>query len=112
MITKEKFNQIIDEVYNNYLDTHHYEPFILDDEMDLSKEAFVKKATNNYGFSFLFGLELNERNLTFEEQIQWVMKYTDVEMENLYITEEVYKPTTPTKLVRLFYKGEEIEVYE
>ncbi len=27
------------------------------------------------------------RELTFEEKIQWVMRYTDVEMENLYITE-------------------------
>lgn len=36
------------------------------------------------------------REMTFEEKVQWVMKNTDVEMENLYITEEVYKPTTPT----------------
>lgn len=34
--------------------------------------------------------------MTWEEQIQWVMKYTDVELENLYIVEEVYKETTPT----------------
>lgn len=108
----EKFQQIIDEVYENYLKTYKDELFILEEEMDLSKEDFIKKAKNNYGFSHLFGLELNERNLTFEEQIQWVMKYTDVEMENLYITEEVYKSTTPTKLVRLFFKGEEVEVYE
>ena len=110
-----KFNsktpQIIDEVYDNYLKTHKDEPFILDDEMDLTKDEFVKKATNNHGFAFLFGFELKERNLTFEEQIQWVMKYTDVEMENLYITEEVYKPTTPTKKIRLLYRGEIIETY-
>jgi hypothetical protein len=37
--------------------------------------------------------------MTWEEQVQWVMKYTDVELENLYIVEEVYKPTTPTKIV-------------
>jgi desulfoferrodoxin (superoxide reductase-like protein) len=34
--------------------------------------------------------------MTWEEQIQWVMKYTNVELENLYIVEEVYKETTPT----------------
>ena len=34
--------------------------------------------------------------MTWEEQVQWVMKYTDVELENLYIVEEVYKETTPT----------------
>jgi thymidylate synthase len=37
------------------------------------------------------------REMTWEEQIQWVMKNTDVEMENLYITEEVYKDTTPKR---------------
>ena len=34
--------------------------------------------------------------MTWEEQVQWVIKYTDVELENLYIVEEVYKETTPT----------------
>ena len=37
--------------------------------------------------------------LTWEERIQWVMKNTDVELENFYIVEEVYKPTTPTHRV-------------
>jgi len=108
----EEFNKIIDEVYNHYLETHQYEPFILQEEMDLSKEDFIKKATNNYGFGQLFGISLNERELSFEEKIQWVMKYTDVELENLAITERVYHKGTPTKVITLFYKGEEIESYE
>jgi len=110
-MSKDRYYQIIDEVYEYYKETHKDEPFILEEEMDLSKEEFVKMSTNNYGFSFLFGLELKERKLTFEEQIQWVMKNTDVEMENFYVTEEVYKPTTPTKEVKLMYRGEIIEIY-
>ena len=43
--------------------------------------------------------ERETRLMTWEEQVQWVMKYTDVELENLYIVEEVYKETTPTKIV-------------
>ena len=43
--------------------------------------------------------ETETRLMTWEEQVQWVMKYTDVEWENLYIVEEVYKETTPTKVV-------------
>jgi hypothetical protein len=43
--------------------------------------------------------ERETRLMTWEEQVQWVMKYTDVEWENLYIVEEVYKDTTPTKIV-------------
>ena len=33
--------------------------------------------------------KISEREMTWEERVQWVMKYTDVEWENLYITEEV-----------------------
>ena len=43
--------------------------------------------------------ERETRLMTWEEQIQWVMRNTDVELENLYIVEEVYKETTPTKVV-------------
>jgi len=35
------------------------------------------------------------REMTWEEQVQWVMRNTDVEMENLYIVEEIAKDTTP-----------------
>jgi thymidylate synthase len=37
------------------------------------------------------------REMTWEEQVQWVMKNTDVEMENLYIVEEIYKDSTPKR---------------
>ena len=47
------------------------------------------------------------REMTWGEQVQWVMKYTDVEWENLYITEEVFKDTTPTHIVTTQI-GEEI----
>ncbi len=35
------------------------------------------------------------REMTWEEQVQWVMRNTDVEMENLYIVEEIAKDSTP-----------------
>lgn len=47
------------------------------------------------------------REMTWKEQVEWVMKYTDVEWENLYITEEVFKDTTPTHIVTTQI-GEEI----
>jgi hypothetical protein len=50
--------------------------------------------------------------LTWEEQIQWVMKNTDVELENLYIVEEVYKPTTPTHRVTRLIGEEIVTTYE
>lgn len=53
-----------------------------------------------------------KRKMTWEERIQWVMKNTDVEWENLYITEEVYKETTPTHIVTLQVGEEFITTYE
>ena len=47
------------------------------------------------------------KEMTWEQQVQWVIKNTDVEWENLYIVEEVAKDTTPTHMVTL-QVGEEI----
>ena len=55
---------------------------------------------------------IEKRPMTWEERVQWVMKYTDVEWENLYITEEVYKDTSPTTIVTLSNGIEEITAYE
>lgn len=41
------------------------------------------------------------RELTFEEKIQWVMKNTNVELENLAITEMAYDDSTPKYAISL-----------
>jgi hypothetical protein len=55
---------------------------------------------------------IEKRPMTWEERVQWVMKYTNVEWENLYITEEVYKDTSPTTIVTLSNGMVEITAYE
>ena len=50
-----------------------------------------------------------KREMTWEERVHWVVRNTDVELENFYITEEVYKETTPTHIVTT-QVGEEILV--
>jgi hypothetical protein len=40
--------------------------------------------------------------MTWEEQVQWVMKNTDVELENLYIVEEIAKDSTPKRTKQPF----------
>ena len=52
------------------------------------------------------------RPMTWEEQVEWVMKNTDVEMENLYIVEEVHKPSTPTIRTEHVYSDETVVIYE
>jgi len=52
------------------------------------------------------------REMTWDEKVRWVMNNTDVEMENLYIVEEVDKDTTPTHVVTLQVGEEIIVTYE
>jgi thymidylate synthase len=71
-------NMVPDQLIGNLGDTHLYL-----DHLEQAKEQIG-------------------REMTWEEQVQWVMKNTDVEMENLYITEEVYKDTTPKRIRQPF----------
>jgi len=57
-------------------------------------------------------MENTRREMTWEEQVQWVMKNTDVELENLYIVEEIAKPSTPTHVVTTQIGDETIITYE
>lgn len=50
-----------------------------------------------------YGFQVYTRELTWEEQVQWVMKNTDVEWENFYIVEEVYKESTPKRAISLMF---------
>jgi len=108
----EKYNRLIDEAYDHYLKTHEYESFIMADEMNLTKDKFIEKIKLYYGFSHLFGVEITEEEMTWDEKVQWVMKNTDVEWENLYIVEEAHKETTPTKVITLKYKNQVVKHYE
>lgn len=50
------------------------------------------------------------RKLTWEEQVQWVLKNTDVELENLYIVEEIAKDTTPKRAIALQWYQRSVDV--
>ena len=119
---KEKFNKIVDEVYNHYLETHQDEPFILQEEMDLSKEDFIKKVTNNYGFGQLFGISLNERELSNDERFRIAYKNLDLRKELEVQSKMLHYPdghnkamdeaNIPTKLITISYNDKKIESYE
>ena len=70
-IIAKEVNMVPDELIGNLGDVHLY-------------SNHVEQAKEQIG-----------RELTWEEQVQWVMKNTDVEMENLYIVEEIAKDSTP-----------------
>jgi thymidylate synthase len=57
-----------------------------------------------------YAFQVYTRELTWEEQVQWVMKNTDVEWENLYIVEEIAKLSTPTRAISLMYNARSQDV--
>jgi thymidylate synthase len=58
-----------------------------------------------------YGFQVYTRELTWEEQVQWVMKNTNVEWENLYIVEEVAKPSTPKRAISLSWNQRSVDVF-
>ena len=58
-----------------------------------------------------YGFQVYTRELTWEEQTQWVMKNTNVEWENVYIVEEVAKPTTPKRAISLIWNQRSVDTF-
>ena len=58
-----------------------------------------------------YGFQVYTRELTWEEQVRWVMKNTDVEWENLYIVEEIAKDTTPKRAISLMWNQRSVDTF-
>jgi len=58
-----------------------------------------------------YGFQVYTRELTWEEQVQWVMKNTNVEWENLYIVEEIAKPSTPKRAISLMWNQRSVDTF-
>ena len=118
-MNKEKYNQIIDGVYDKY--TTKYVGY---DDVP-SKELFLFEIRTNEEFSEKWGLKIEERELSFNERYELCkektnknpLKYSD---ENGNYPEHIQKPVLklmeseniPTKLITLEYKGTKTETYE
>ena len=58
-----------------------------------------------------YGFQVWTRELAIDEQIQWVMKNTDVDLENVLIMEEVYKDTTPKRAISLMWNQRSVDTF-
>ncbi len=108
-MNKERFNQIIDEVYSKYLTK-----YVGYDDVP-SKKLFLFDIKNNTEFSERWGLKIEERELSTQERKRiYEMEYTnDIEVENNHWLESKLKTRNiPTKLITITYKNETIESYE
>ena len=131
-MNKEKYNQIIDEVYKNYFLIKSMEkgPFGISG-LILPKEEFINNCKTNPEFSEKWGLKIDERELSFEERWDLSEKYgyrkkvgempsetetfngvNEREEFNSMMNDHVMGTNLPTKLITLTYNNETVESYE
>ena len=129
------YNQIIDEVYGKYSDSHWSPPEnpngpLLSGKlwslkpMEHSKESFIQSCKTDKRFSERWGLKIEERELSLQERHQLVRvnglcpKYSfEIEdgkpIPNKLSEDEWYNThNVPTRAITVRYKDETIEVYE
>ena len=106
-MNNEKYNQIIDEAYDSYLEkmVYHPEENWLDDEdgkktyRQLTQEEFISKCKTDSEFSKKWGLKIEEREVLAQiDQTNPILKGSTA----LY----------PHKLITITYNGTKIESYE
>ena len=125
-MNKEKYNQIIDEVFKKYGDSHWTPPEnpngpLLSDQlwsvkpMQHSKETFINECKTDKEFSERWGLKIEERELSHDERIILMNKKLGVTdtLPQYYNTEdEMDKNNVPTKLITVTYNNEIIKIYD
>ena len=132
-MSNEKYNQIIDDVYKNYLKVEGKKFHERTEELRkwatvegpfgpgglLKKEEFINKIKTDDEFAKKWGLKIEERELGLEERYNiWFNNNYETGMEryfnknNLPNFEDVYYTVTPTRLITMTYKNETIEIYE
>lgn len=138
-MSKERYNQIIDEAYTNYINKCREEldksmkqnPGDLVNYREDTKELFIRSIkedkhwfSGEKNFSQKWGLKIEERELNYKER--WFLAYNetfDEWYERLWKNNEFHIPGCdledrwtadgiPTKLITLTYNNETIEVYE
>jgi hypothetical protein len=118
------FNQIIDEVYGEYADSHWTPPSnpkgkLLSDQlfsvvpMEHSKESFINKIKTDDEFSKRWGLQIEERELSESERVQFYYKKHNKGRVGSKTTKFVLDhDNIPTKLITITYNDKTIESYE
>ena len=117
-MNKERYNQIIDEAYNNYVKTS--KPTL--DGKYISQPEFIFWVKTNDNFSKKWGLKIEERELSDDERFR--IAYKDLELRKKLESESkmlhfpdghnkvMDESNIPTKLITVTYNNETMEIYE
>ena len=134
-MNKERYNQIVDEVYKNYVDKLSYNENDCFADEDINKpnktfipynqEEFINKIKTNKLFSERFGLTIEDRELSTGERGELFRKtypYNSVDdfapngMEVQSLSHQLNtrydRAKIPTKLITVIYNNETFEIYE
>ena len=115
-------DQIIDEVYKNYLNEWTFEKHPNDGSVysvepikvkEHTKEQFVYRCKTDPEFSERWGLKIEERELSENERYKiFDERGYEFRMNNWSKEEQYDKANIPTKLITLEYNQEKIYIYE
>jgi hypothetical protein len=124
-MNKEKYNQIIEEVYENYKTVHKHAIRTegnrnklamesLEKQLIYTQKDFINKCKTDTEFSETQGLKIEERELTPKERIELAGgkiqdKYPALVEMSLRVCDE---RDIPTKLITITYNDKTIESYE
>ena len=128
-MSNERYNQIIDEVYENYCNQYwglysrdriehgssYYNHETNEYEFETySKEEFIDYIKTNNKFSEKWGLKIEERELSLEERQGILERVSPMYyMDQQFGGEDIFtRNNIPTKLITLTYNSETIESYE
>ena len=120
---KNRYNEIIDEVYKNYGDSHttFLNGFAMVKPMEHSKETFINECKSNKEFAKKWGVKITERELGFRERQNYgidvlgyesLLDYGHSQNDDDIILELLNEWKVPTKIITLDYNGEIVEYYE
>jgi hypothetical protein len=129
-MSKERYNQIIDEVYESYLKGGDIKwlkqvevsstPLVnMVIPVPYSKNEFIDKCKTDQEFSEKWGLKVEEQMLSEERRYNiWFNNNYETGMERFFNPEQLpdydnpYYTSTPTKEITITYNGEKISFYE
>ena len=113
------YNKIIDEVYEKYTTND------IGWEDTPPKDLFINEIKNNPEFSKKWGLKVEERELSFDERKELIIKYTNDnsllpigfsvpfgEESNKKYLKVCDRYHIPSKLIKIEYNGKTIEIYK
>ena len=112
-MNKERYNQIIDEVYGNALLKYAFDwlPYTPPGGYLESKESFIIGIKTDKEFSERFGLKIEERELDMFERWK-IADLTPNMMEIDYCNKLCDEHNVPTKLITVTHNNETVEIYE